>query len=280
MRDPERAVLELAAGKETNLRIAAAALDGIVVRPREVLSMWFAVGAPTAERGFERGMELRSGCIVPTVGGGLCQIAGGLFEAALRAGLTVVEHHPHSLELAPEPDRIRPFGTGAAVLYPYRDVLVRNDHPFDVVLRADVGDETLRIDVLAERLPFVVSDVEERNYRVERLEGRLYRAAELWRVWRRRDSGTLVRETIVLAGRVPVLEEMPDSHCYTCDKTSCPSRYAEGTRERAAAMAEHERARTAAVAASLSVAAVHRASLGHAAETIAGRVHRLRVVPA
>src|SRR5436190_834351 len=94
-------------------RDAAARLDGVVLRPGETLSFWYLVGEPSRARGFQEGMELRSGCIVPSPGGGLCQIAGAVFEVALCVGLTVVEHHAHSLEIAPEHDRIRPFGAAA-----------------------------------------------------------------------------------------------------------------------------------------------------------------------
>lgn len=242
VRDPRRAVLELAEGKAVNLSRAAAALDGVVVRPGELLSFWYLVGAPSAERGFVEGMELRSGCIVPSVGGGLCQLAGGLFEVVLRAGLSVVEHHPHSLELAPEPDRIRPFGTGAAVLYPYRDVAARNDHPFPVVLGARVSGGELVLELSAPRDPEVAAELEERRYRVERRAGRLVRAGELWRVWRHCRSGRVERETIVLARAIPVLEELPDSHCWTCHK-GCVNRRVEGTPERERALAELRRLR-------------------------------------
>src|SRR5262245_59948999 len=114
VRDPRRALLEMAAGKTRHLALGAAALDGVILEPGETLSFWYVVGEPSARRGFRKGMELRSGCIVPSVGGGICQLAGGLFEVCLRAGFTVLEHHPHSLEIASEADRVRPFGTAAS----------------------------------------------------------------------------------------------------------------------------------------------------------------------
>lgn len=157
VRDPARALLEMAAGKTHNLRLACAALDGLVVQPGETLSFWFTVGAPTAERGYRKGMELRSGCIVPSVGGGICQLAGALYEVALRAGLTVLEHHPHSLELAPERDRIRPFGTAAAVLYPHRDLRLRNDGDQAMVVCARVTAHELDVSLRAPHpLPFTI----------------------------------------------------------------------------------------------------------------------------
>ena len=237
VRDPARAVLEMTAGKAANLRLGAAALDGVVIAPGETLSFWWTIGAPTEKRGFRRGMELRSGCIVPSVGGGICQLAGALVEVALAAGLTLVEHHPHSLEIAPERDRIRPFGAGAAVLYPHRDVRVRNDGARPVALRARCADGWLAVSVLGAARRCTDLALEERAYRVERAGGRTYRAGELWQVCRDRRSGELLWERCVLARRVEVLAEMPLHHCFTCDR-ACPNALPADAPERRVADAE------------------------------------------
>jgi Uncharacterized vancomycin resistance protein len=46
--------------KIVNLRLAAAAMDGLLIRPGEVFSFWNRVGPPTAARGFDYG-DLRLG---------------------------------------------------------------------------------------------------------------------------------------------------------------------------------------------------------------------------
>src|SRR4051794_1146991 len=87
---------KLMLGKVHNLRLAARALDGIVVPAGTVFSFWKQVGRATVSRGFAVGRELREGCLIPTIGGGLCQISGALYVAALEAGLEIVERHAHS----------------------------------------------------------------------------------------------------------------------------------------------------------------------------------------
>jgi hypothetical protein len=86
----------LTAGKVHNLRTAASRLDGLVVQPGEVFSFWHAIGAPTRRRGFVPGRELREGCLIASIGGGLCQLSNALYAVALDAGARIVERHPHS----------------------------------------------------------------------------------------------------------------------------------------------------------------------------------------
>jgi vancomycin resistance protein VanW len=212
----------MAAGKAANLKLAAAALDGIVVEPGETLSFWFLVGEPSRARGFEKGMELRSGCVVPTVGGGLCQLASAVFELGLRTGLTVVERHAHSLEIAPEPDRIRPFGATASVLYPYRDVQLKNELDRAVIVGARLERDELVVGAYGRGERAEVIDLEERGYRRWRQAGRLFRGGELWQIARDRRTRVVSWEQRVLAAETPVLEQMPQSHCYTCDR-ACPN---------------------------------------------------------
>jgi vancomycin resistance protein VanW len=221
-RDPARALLEMTAGKTHNLTLAAAALDGVVVHPGETLSFWFLVGEPSAAHGYRKGMELRSGCIVPSVGGGICQIASALYELALRAGWAVLEHHRHSMELLPEPDRIRPFGAAAAVLYPYRDLRVRNDGDQPVAIDARVEQRELVVVLRAPRPPWLVVSLEERNYDLVRRGDRVFRRGELWQRATHRLSGAPLWERRVQAREVEVMVTLEQHHCETCERV-CPN---------------------------------------------------------
>src|SRR5690606_35089298 len=86
----------LTAGKVENLRRAAAAFDGIEVPSGQIFSFWRQLGRTTRAKGFVHGRELREGCLVPALGGGLCQLSGQLYQAALKAGLEIMERHAHS----------------------------------------------------------------------------------------------------------------------------------------------------------------------------------------
>ena len=54
--------------------------------PGETFSFWRAAGRATRARGYVIGRELRQGCMIPTIGGGLCQLTNALSRVAHQAG--------------------------------------------------------------------------------------------------------------------------------------------------------------------------------------------------
>ncbi len=115
-------------GKIENLRQACRRLNGTLLQPGEVFSFWKQVGAPWKSRGFVVGREIRQGCVIPSAGGGLCQISGALFEAANSAGLKIVERHKHTHRL---PDVEYVAERDATVFWNYVDLRFQapSDHP-------------------------------------------------------------------------------------------------------------------------------------------------------
>lgn len=120
--DPRERELEL--GKVQNLRVAAAAVDGLVLAPGQVFSFWRAVGRPSRAKGYVTGRELRLGCMIPSVGGGICQLTNALSRVAHQAGLELVERHSHSLH--PEGFFIDD-ATDATVFWNYVDLRFRSE---------------------------------------------------------------------------------------------------------------------------------------------------------
>jgi len=133
----------LNAGKIQNLRAAITGLDGIEVGAGDVLSFWRQVGKPLRRRGFVEGRELREGCMIASVGGGLCQLSNALYEAAVDAGLEVVERHAHTRIV---PGSRAEAGRDATVFWNYLDFRVRSRRAFriDVALTVDALELTVR----------------------------------------------------------------------------------------------------------------------------------------
>lgn len=121
--------MALQRSKVTNLRLAAARLDGLTLRPGETLSFWRAVGKPTRRRGYVEGMILRNGRVASGVGGGLCQMTNLFYWMTLHTPLTVTERWRHGYDVFPDSNRTQPFGSGATCFYNYMDLMVRNDTP-------------------------------------------------------------------------------------------------------------------------------------------------------
>jgi vancomycin resistance protein VanW len=136
-------------GKLANIRLSAASLDGVVVAPGEVFSFWKLVGCPSAAAGFAVGRSIRGGIVGGEIGGGLCQVSGIAYEAGLRAGLIVVERHPHSRDLYAEADRFTPLGLDATLVWPNKDLRLSNPFAVPVQFRFAVRDLTVTVAVHA-----------------------------------------------------------------------------------------------------------------------------------
>ena len=128
----------LQAGKVHNLRLVAAMLDGLRIPAGQVFSFWANVPRPTRSRGFAPGRELREGCVIPSIGGGLCQLSNALYAAALDAGFEIVERHAHSRRL---PGSMAEAGRDATVFWNYVDLRFRA--PMDCQLDVKVTRWTL-----------------------------------------------------------------------------------------------------------------------------------------
>lgn len=119
----------LQAGKVQNLRVAARALHGVEIPSGKVFSFWANVGRTTRHRGYVEGRELREGCVIPSIGGGLCQLSNALYDCALQAGLEVVERHAHSRRL---PGSSAEVGRDATVFWNYVDLRLRASFPWQI----------------------------------------------------------------------------------------------------------------------------------------------------
>lgn len=140
--DPRERELEL--GKVENLRVAARALNGLVFDEGEIFGFWRAVGRPTRARGYVIGRELRQGCLVPTVAGGICQLTNALSRAASRAGMEIVERHAHSAQVA---DLVIDPETDATVFWNYIDLRFRATRRFRLSIALTA--ETLEVGIEA-----------------------------------------------------------------------------------------------------------------------------------
>ncbi len=124
-----------------NIALAAELISGTVIAPGEEFSFNECVGARTKARGFEEAPVIFDGEFVQGVGGGVCQASTTLFGAALRAGLDVVESHPHSLSVGYVPPSQDAMVSSAS------DLKLKNPYPYPVYLagRAEGGAVTFTV---------------------------------------------------------------------------------------------------------------------------------------
>lgn len=134
IRELPRVDMWLQYNKVTNLRLAAARVNGVVVYPGEVFSLWRLVGKPSRAKGYLKGMVLENGRVKPGVGGGLCQLSNLIFWMTLHTPLTVIERWRHTHDVFPDVNRTVPFGSGATCSYPSLDLQIANNTPEPVQL--------------------------------------------------------------------------------------------------------------------------------------------------
>lgn len=130
--DPREWPLEQ--GKVENLRVAARMLDGLEFEAGQTFSFWTQVGPPLRVRNFVLGRELREGCVVPGIGGGLCLLSNALYAVARTAGFELLERHAHSRR---PPGSRAAEGTDATVAWNYVDLRFRARQAWRLEVRLD-----------------------------------------------------------------------------------------------------------------------------------------------
>ena len=131
----------LVAGKIQNLRVAARRLDGVEVAAGETFSFWKHVGRTSRLKGYVHGRELREGCIIANIGGGLCQLSNALYNAALDADFEIVERHAHTQVIA---GSLAERGRDATVFWNYIDLRFRSGAAFRIEVLLDAENLTVR----------------------------------------------------------------------------------------------------------------------------------------
>lgn len=132
----------LTSGKVQNLRLAARALSGVEVPAGVEFSFWKHVGRANRRRGFVEGREIREGCVIPTVGGGLCQMSNALYDCALKAGFEITERHAHSRVVE---GSMAEAGRDATVFWNYVDLRFRSTNKFRIETELDRDNLIVRI---------------------------------------------------------------------------------------------------------------------------------------
>lgn len=177
--DPREHLLVL--GKIENLRVACRRLHHRVLEPNEVFSLWQQLGPPWRLRGFVPGREVREGCVIPTFGGGLCQLSGSLLEVATAVDLDLLETHRHT---ALPTDVPRDPRRDATLFWNYVDLRFRG------------------------RVPLLFECFLSRTALVIRLRGKQPRSANV----------QILNSNAVEAPSLPV---RLSGSCFTCDQTDC-----------------------------------------------------------
>lgn len=155
--------------KIVNLKQAIQRLNGVVIEPNHVFSLWKIIGKPKYENGYVDGMLLSNGKVVEGIGGGLCQLSNFLYWIFLHTPIKTVERYHHSMDVFPDSGRTLPFGGGATILYNFIDLKVKNTSTYPLQLKIWLTDNHLKGQILSPRpLPEKFHVFEKNHFFIKR----------------------------------------------------------------------------------------------------------------
>lgn len=137
-----------------NIRLSSKALSGRLIMPGETVSFNDTTGPRSKSAGYKEANVIFKGEFIPSTGGGVCQTSTTLYNALLRANLTIVERTHHSI-----PIRYVPLGQDAAVSYGALDLKFRNDFDFPIYIDSKIIGDRIYI--------YIYGDRNAKNYSVE-----------------------------------------------------------------------------------------------------------------
>lgn len=147
--------------RSTNLRLACNAINGTVLSNGGVFSFNGIVGERTAAKGYKEAIIYEGGQEVGGIGGGICQVATTLFNAALKANFQIVERHQHSLTV-----HYVPLGYDAAIAWGSKNLRFKNNSGTSIKVQASASGGTLSVKFLTstgKKPPKVTTKVTVRN---------------------------------------------------------------------------------------------------------------------
>ena len=119
------------AKRNTNVRLAAEALNGTIVKSGAEFSFNDTVGERTAEKGYQEAAAYNSGEVVQEIGGGVCQISSTLYHTVFQAGMQITYRRSHTFE----PNYVTP-GQDAAISWRLPDFRFINTSSAAIGIRA------------------------------------------------------------------------------------------------------------------------------------------------
>ncbi|MFA4942931.1 MAG: VanW family protein [Patescibacteria group bacterium] len=189
--------------KIINLKLAIEKLNGIIIKPGDIFSLWKIVGKPKYKDGYVDGMLLSNGQVIEGLGGGLCQLSNFLHWIFLHAPLKIVERYHHSMDVFPDSSRTLPFGSGATILYNFIDLKAKNISKSSLQLKLWLTDNHLKGQIIsAKPWPQKYHLFEKNNLFVKKGE-KYYRYNEIYRETKL--NGKVQKVEKILTNFAPVL---------------------------------------------------------------------------
>lgn len=126
--------------RNTNLRLACAAINGMILLPGDTFDYNQALGKRTVEAGYKAAGAYANGETVYEIGGGICQVSSTLYYCTLLADLEIVTREAHSYISS-----YMPYGMDATVSWNGPDFRFRNNTDYPIRIEAEVADGYVKV---------------------------------------------------------------------------------------------------------------------------------------
>ncbi len=128
--------------RTTNIRRALSKFNGFAVHPGETISFNKVVGRRTVENGFKPAPEFAGTTVQEGIGGGVCQASTTLYNAVLRAGMTVETRYQHTMVVS----YIYP-SLDATVSDSGKDLVFTNNRDSTIYIFTTVDSEKAKVEI-------------------------------------------------------------------------------------------------------------------------------------
>lgn len=129
--------------RNTNLKLACEALNGLILQPGEEFSYNEALGERTAAKGYKPAPAYSGNDLVDSIGGGICQVSSTLYYSTLIADLEIVFRINHGFASS-----YIDYGMDATVSWGYPDFQFKNNTNFPIKIEAEVSDGYVKVKIL------------------------------------------------------------------------------------------------------------------------------------
>ena len=124
-----------------NIRLASQNIS-VQIEPGQLFQWSKVIGPASKEQGYLLGNVIINNKMSQGYGGGVCQVSSTLYNAALDAGMEIVERHTHAL-----PVHYVPKGMDATVSYGYLDFVFRNTKPYPIQIIGFTGNGFVEVQI-------------------------------------------------------------------------------------------------------------------------------------
>lgn len=196
--------------KIINLKQAIKKINGVIIKPGKIFSLWKIVGKPEYKDGYVDGMLLSNGKVIEGLGGGLCQLSNFLYWIFLHAPIKTIERYHHSRDVFPDSGRTLPFGGGATILYNFVDLKIKNTSYEPIQIKIWLEENHLKGQLLSPNKIEEKFHVFEKNHYFIKRGQNYFRYNEIYREIK--IEGKIVKTEKITTNFAPVLYKVTKSY--------------------------------------------------------------------